>query len=194
MTAESGPMPQAAEQAGGESTVVGLKDAIRQARIEAADRTAVVVDMRDADVARLELLNEALDPVFADIPSSIDLFDRGVARGDTPRLWIDVVAHVHMGRDKRVYRFVQDTRHGRKVLAESLALPDVVTVVTRYVARRMVERERALAEDPFVSTTGSTDRVDRRRGRGRAFRFFVLGVIAGAAALFAAAWIYAAQL
>jgi len=187
-------MPQAAEQAGGESTVVGLKDAIRQARIEAADRTAVVVDMRDADVARLELLNEALDPVFADIPSSIDLFDRGVARGDTPRLWIDAVAHVHMGRDKRVYRFVQDTRHGRKVLAESLALPDVVTVVTRYVARRMVERERALAEDPFVSTTGSTDRVDRRRGRGRAFRFFVLGVIAGAAALFAAAWIYAAQL
>jgi hypothetical protein len=68
----------------------------------------------------------------------------------------------------------------------------VVTAVTRYVARRMVERERVLAEDPFVSATGAADKVDR--GRGRAFRFFVLGAIAGAAALFAAAWIYAAQL
>ena len=39
-----------------------LRDALRQARIEAADRTGVVVDLRDAEVARLEILNEALDP------------------------------------------------------------------------------------------------------------------------------------
>ncbi len=31
-----------------------LRDALRQARIEAADRTGVVVDLRDAEVARLE--------------------------------------------------------------------------------------------------------------------------------------------
>ena len=45
-----------------------LRDALRQARIEAADRTGVVVDLRDAEVARLEILNEALDPLFAQIP------------------------------------------------------------------------------------------------------------------------------
>ncbi|MGC1541837.1 MAG: hypothetical protein WA808_18865, partial [Xanthobacteraceae bacterium] len=67
---------------------------MHQARIEAAERTGVVVDMRDAEVARLELLNEALDPLFADIPPEIELFDRGVSRGDTPRLWIDSVAHI----------------------------------------------------------------------------------------------------
>ena len=96
-----------------------LKDAVREARIEAAERSAVVVDLRDAELARLELLNEALDPLFKDIPADVELFDRGVSKGDVPRLWVDVIAHVEMGRDKRQYRFVQDTRYGRAVLAES---------------------------------------------------------------------------
>ena len=100
-----------------------LKDALRKARIESAERTGVVVDLHDAEVARLELLNEALDPLFADVPPDVDLFDRGISRGETPRLWLDAIAHVVMGRDKRVYRFVQDTRYGRKVLAESVTSP-----------------------------------------------------------------------
>src|SRR6478672_12374276 len=124
-----------------------LKDAVREARIEAAERSAVVVDLRDADVARLELLNDALDPVFAEIPKDADLFDRGLSRGDVPRLWIDVIAHVEMGRDKRQYRFVQDTRYGRAVLAESYEVPAMADAIKRYVARRLVEREGALADD-----------------------------------------------
>ena len=62
---------------------------------------------RRAGAARI--LNEALDPLFAEIPADIDLFDRGICQGEMPRLWIDAVAHVVMGRDKRIYRFVQDT-------------------------------------------------------------------------------------
>ncbi len=95
-----------------------LNEAMHQARVEAAERTSVVVDLRDAEVARLELLNEALDPLFAEIPPEVDLFDRGVSGGETPRLWIDAVAHVVMGRDKRGYRFLHDSRMGRHVLAE----------------------------------------------------------------------------
>ena len=121
---------------------------MHQARVEAAERTSVVVDLRDAEVARLELLNEALDPLFAEIPAEVDLFDRGVSRGETPRLWIDAVAHVAMGRDKRSYRFLHDSRIGRHVLAESHEIPDIVQAVTAYVARRLVERQRALDEDP----------------------------------------------
>src|SRR6267142_110759 len=124
-----------------------LTAAVRDARIEAAERSGVVVDLRDADVARLELLNEALDPPFAEIPKNVDLFDRGISKGDVPRLWIDVIAHVEMGRDKRQYRFVQDTRYGRAVLAESYDVPEMTAAITRYVARRMVERERALTDD-----------------------------------------------
>ena len=100
-----------------------LKDAVREARIEAAERSGVVVDLRDADVARLDLLNDALDPLFDEVPDDLDLFDRGVSKGDIPRLWIDVVAHVEMGRDKRQYRFVQDTRYGRAVLANPMKCP-----------------------------------------------------------------------
>src|SRR6516164_8012533 len=140
--------PNSGSSAAGEGGPVRLRDALRQARIQAADRTGVVVDLRDAEVARLEILNDALDPLFAQVPEQIDLFDRGISQGDTPRLWIDVVAHIVMGRDKRMYRFVQDTRFGRIVLAESHEIAVIVQAVTDYVARRMVEREHAMVVVP----------------------------------------------
>ena len=78
-----------------------LKDAVRAARIEAAERSAVVVDLRDAEAARLEILNEALDPVFRDIPPEhADLFDRGLSQGSQPRLWIDMITHERWQRIK----------------------------------------------------------------------------------------------
>jgi hypothetical protein len=154
-----------------------LRDALRKARIEAADRTGVVVDLRDAEVARLEILNEALDPLFAQIPDTIDLFDRGISQGETPRLWIDVVAHILMGRDKRIYRFVQDTRFGRIVIAESHDIAAIVDAVTDYVARRMIEREHALVATPVAAPAV----VEKPR---RSFWTFALGFVLGALALF----------
>jgi hypothetical protein len=155
-----------------------LRDALRQARIEAADRTGVVVDLRDAEVARLEILNEALDPLFAQVPDQVDLFDRGISQGETPRLWIDVIAHVLMGRDKRIYRFVQDTRFGRIVLAESHDAAVIVDAVTDYVARRMIEREHALVATAMAEPAV----VEKPRRRG--FWIFALGFVVGVAALF----------
>ena len=160
-----------------------LKAAVREARIEVAERSGVVVDLRDAEMARLELLNEALDPLFADIPPGVELFDRGVSRGDVPRLWIDVVAHIEMGRDKRQYRFVQDTRYGRAVLGETYEVPEMVQAVTRYVARRMVERERALADDAGTPVAQDVLRTQRRGRRWRSIRAFVYGLVVGVAAL-----------
>jgi hypothetical protein len=162
----------------GEAPPVRLRDALRKARIEAADRTGVVVDLRDAEVARLEILSEALDPLFAQIPDHVDLFDRGISQGETPRLWIDVVAHILMGRDKRAYRFVQDTRFGRIVIAESHDLPVIVDAVTDYVARRMVEREHALAT-PRAGGPAVAEKPRRSR-----FWPFAFGFILGAVALF----------
>jgi len=166
-----------------------LKEAVHQARVEAAERTSVVVDLRDAEVARLELLNEALDPLFAEIPPEVELFDRGVSRGETPRLWIDSVAHVAMGRDKRIYRFLHDTRIGRRVLGESHEIPDIVQAVTTYVARRLVERERALDEDPdFIKRVAKSEAErERKRRRWRALGAFAFGFLLGLFALFAAA-------
>ena len=172
-----------------------LKEAMREARIEAAERSAVIVDLRDADVARLELLSEALDPLFAEIPKGVELFDRGISRGETPRLWIDVVAHIEMGRDKRQYRFVQDTRYGRAVLAESYELPEMASAVTRYVARRLLERERALADDvPFgQAVTLKSVEDEQRRSRLRGLRMFIYGIVVAVGALFTWALLTAPQ-
>jgi hypothetical protein len=170
-----------------EARPMRLRDALRQARIEAADRTGVVVDLRDAEIARLEILNEALDPLFEEIPPGVDLFDRGFSQGDTPRLWIDVVAHVMMGRDKRVYRFVQDTRYGRIVLAESHQTTVIVDAVTSYVARRLIERDHALAAaTPLPLPVAPAAPVAQDKSRG-SFWVFLLGFLAGALALFAIA-------
>src|SRR5450759_2868050 len=169
-----------------------LRDAVREARIEAAERSGVVVDLRDAELVRLELLNEALEPVFKEIPEGVELFDRGVSRGDVPRLWIDVIAHIEMGRDKRQYRFVQDTRYGRAVLAETYEILEMAQAVTRYVARRLVERERALTDDLASGQIVAQKilRIERSRRRWRAFRTFIFGVILGIAALFALAMLH----
>ena len=175
-----------ASSAANETRPVRLRDALRQARIEAADRTGVVVDLRDAEVARLEILNEALDPLFGQIPDNVDLFDRGISQGDTPRLWVDVVAHVMMGRDKRIYRFVQDTRFGRTVLAESHDVSTIVKAVTDYVARRLIEREHALVAMPAPVAPPAAVVTAKPRRRG-GFWIFVLGFLVGAIALFALA-------
>ena len=64
---------KSAAPAGESEPASPLKEAMHQARVEAAERTSVVVELRDAEVARLELLNEALDPLFADIPPGVCL-------------------------------------------------------------------------------------------------------------------------
>jgi hypothetical protein len=172
-----------------------LKEALRKARVDQAERTGVVVDLHDAEVARLELLNEALDPVFEEVPAEVDLFDRGISRGETPRLWIDAIAHVAMGRDKRIYRFLQDTRYGRKVLAESVNVPEIVDAVTKYLAQRLIERERALADGtlPVMHDPKREARSERRRRRRRAVRAFLFGLLMGFATLIAAALIFGPQ-
>lgn len=172
-----------------------LREALRRARIEAADRTGVVVELRDAEVARLEILNDALDPLFAQVPEKVDLFDRGISQGETPRLWIDVVAHVLMGRDKRIYRFVQDTRFGRIVLAESHDVAVMVDAVTDYVARRLIEREHAMVATPLPvaeppAPPPAPVMAPKRRG---GIGMFVLGFVLGALALFGLALLASLQ-
>lgn len=124
-----------------------LADVVRDVKIAAADRTDVVVDMRDADRARLELLAQELEAVFTDIDPDDDRFDFGISQGLQPRLWVDAVAHVHMGHDRRVFRFVRDTRLGRVVISDTSDVGKTADAVTRYVAERVIERERILAGD-----------------------------------------------
>ncbi len=124
-----------------------LSDVVREAKIAAAERQDVVVDMKEADRGRLELLAEKLWPILDEVPQDDDQFDFFLSSGQQPRLWIDAIAHVQMGTDRRTYRFVRDTRYGRVVMAESGDLNKIADSVTQYVAERMVQRQQFLAAD-----------------------------------------------
>jgi hypothetical protein len=94
-----------------------------------------------------------------------------------------------MGRDKRIYRFLQDSRYGRKVMAETGNVVEMVDAVTKYLAQRLIERERALADGTMPMLRGREPKVERRR-RGRAVRAFLFGLLAGFATLIAAAILF----
>jgi hypothetical protein len=122
-----------------------LKALVRRAKLEDAERSSVVAELRGAEQARLELLRDALEPVFAQVPAEAELFDHGLVPGEKPRLFIDIVAFVEMSRDRRCYRFIQDTRAGTIVLAESDRIEAMSRHVANYLARRLIEREKALS-------------------------------------------------
>lgn len=153
-----------------------LSDAIRDVKNAAADRADVVVDLRDAERMRLEILASELQSVFEDVPADSEWFDFAISSGLQPRLWIDAVSHVAMGRDKRTYRFVRDTRVGRVVLAESTDTKPVADQVTRYVAERLVERQRLQdgAPESLLPVKGEPESAvspERSRGSGQLANF-----------------------
>jgi hypothetical protein len=127
--------------------IPSLREAVRRARLDDAERAAALADLRTAEVVRLEILRDTLAPIFAQIPDDTELFDQGLVPGEQPRLYVDILAFVEMGRDKRTYRFLQDTRWGRRSLAETDDIQAIAKAVTDYIARRLVEREKALAAD-----------------------------------------------
>ena len=140
-----------------------LTAAIRRARIEGAEQNQAVAELREAEVGRLQLLEEAIRPVIAQAPESVDLFDIGLAYGERPRLFIDMIGFVEMGHDRRSYRFLQDTRHGRVLIAETERIDRAVSAITDYVARRLLERERALASDWRSNSGGPSPARTRAR-------------------------------
>lgn len=124
-----------------------LQAAARRARVESAEQSEAIDDLRQAEIARLQLVEEAIRPVLDQAPEGVELFDVGIAYGDRPRLFLDMIGFVDLGHDRRTYRFFQDTRHGRVLIAESAEPPRIVAAMTNYIARRLVEREQALASD-----------------------------------------------
>lgn len=124
-----------------------LIDIVRESRIAAATREDVVVDMKEADKARLELLAEKLKPIVDDIDEADDRFDFVISSGVQPRLWIDPVAHIHMGRDRRTYRFVRDSRLGRVVIFEGSDIDQTYKYAANYIADRVIEREKLIEGD-----------------------------------------------
>ena len=148
---------------GGGNTVRSLKDAIRRVRTAEAERSDVVVELRDAERARLEMLADELRSVFAEIPEEHDAFALNIAGGTPPRLWIDMTSFVVMDRDRRTYRFLKDTRLGRTVILESGDIDAMADMITSYVAERIIERERAMEGDWVLRRNERGEEPSRRR-------------------------------
>lgn len=184
-----------------------LKAAVRRARLEDAERSSVTAELRGAELARLEMLDEVLQPVFAQLPREAELFDQGLVPGEKPRLFVDMIAFVEMARDRRTFRFLQDTRSGRVLLAESEKIDAVADAVTAYLGRRLVEREKALASTDAdipspaaapasAAPTAGTEDIPlglshERYGFADMLFAFVMGAICGAALFFTYGWLRA---
>ena len=140
-----------------------LQQAVRRARVESAEQSEAVDDLRQAEIVRLELLAEAVRPILDQMPEGVELFDAGIVHGERPRLFIDMISFVDLGHDRRTYRFFQDTRHGRVLIAENANVDRIVAAMINYIARRLVEREQALASDwRSRSTSSATIKVGAR--------------------------------
>ena len=106
-------------------------------------------------------LADELRSVFNEVPEDDEQFIFSVAAGTPPRLWIDMTSFVVMGRDRRTYRFLKDTRLGRTVILETAKLEDIADTITHYVAERIIERERAMEGDWLMKRV-MRDEVNRR--------------------------------
>ena len=143
-----------------------LASAIRQARVENAERAEAIADLREIELGRLALLESALKPVVAQAPPDVDMFDLALARGDHPRLFVDMIAFVDMAHDRRTYRLHQDTRNGRMLIAESQSVEAITAAVASYVARRLIERERALASESRDAQASPDEKAPQAEANG----------------------------
>ena len=206
-------MTDASGRQGSPSNVRHLADAIRKVRLAEAERADVVVELRDAERARLDLLADELRGVFAEVPEDDDQFVAQIDTGSQPRFWIDMTSFVSMARDRRTYRFLKDTRLGRTVILETADLDDMADCVMHYVAERIIERDRALEGDWLLrraAAQAETPRRERRRiGRepaveaplavtpatasaptGWIVAAFLAGILVGVVALLGYAWVH----
>jgi len=202
-------MSDASGRNGPSSNVRNLTDAIRKVRVAESERTDVVVELREAERARLDMLADELRGVFAEVPSGDEQFIFHVSTGTQPRLWIDMTSLVVMGRDRRTYRFVKDTRLGRTVILETADIDDMADCVTQYVAERIIERERAMEGDWLAKRIQQQDLPARteksaasllrqqpqtaERSRihpGWIVSAFLGGILVGAAVLLTYAWMH----
>lgn len=121
-----------------------LDEALLRVRREGAGPRA-----SEGERQRLDAVLTAIQPMLAKIPADAEMFDVGVTSGfdrdgvaGRPRLFLDMVAALECADEG--YRLVRATRQGRAVVGEAKDVGGAVRLVADYVARRLVERERAM--------------------------------------------------
>lgn len=170
-----------------------LREAIRKARLEEAERLDLSADHRDGEIARLDLLKAELEAVFAELPPHDDRFNLVLVPSRPARLWIDLFTYAAIDDSSGAYVFVRNSENGRRTLFSSSNAVDVADRITRYMAHEIVRRERleaALLEPAKLGRMGS-DSAPMGAGLGVVIAAFAIGLLTGAAGLLAAVWLSA---
>jgi hypothetical protein len=159
------------------ATSRSLREAIQSARLEEATRLDQTADKRDSEIARL------------DVPAHDERFSLTLVPSRPARLWIDVFTYVCVDDENATYQLVRNSEQGRRTLFSSVNVADMADRITSHMAREIVRRERqeaALLEpsrkDVLAETPASGS------GTGVVAAAFIIGILTGAAGLFAAAW------
>ena len=145
-----------------------LSDAIRDVKNATADRTDVVVDLREAHRMRLELLAAELEPVFADVPKDrVRLHvcwgnwngphqDDVAAEDILPILYEAKVGalSIPLGNPRHEHETVAFKKH--KLPKDMLLIPGVIDVTTNYLEHPEVVANRICEA---VAVVGDKERV-----------------------------------
>jgi hypothetical protein len=170
-----------------------LREAIRKARLEEAERLDLSADHRDGEIARLDLLKAELEAVFAEIPDHDDRFNLVLVPSRPARLWIDLFTYAAIDDASGAYLFVRNSESGRRTLFSSSNVADIADRITRYMAHEIVRRERiegALVEPGRLGRIG-TELTPSGAAIGVVIAAFAIGILTGAAGLLVAVWLSA---
>lgn len=174
------------------ATSRSLHEAVRKARVEEAYRLDEAADQRDSEIARLDLLKAELEAVFAEVPANDDRFTLMLVPSRPARLWVDLFTYVAVDEASGAYLFIRNSESGRRTLYSTASASEMADRITSYVAHEIVRRERLEAallepltreERPPVATPPAG------LGLGVVVSAFIIGLLTGAAGLFAVAWL-----
>src|SRR5690606_36932530 len=107
------------------------------------------------------------------------------------RLWIDLFTYVAIDDGSGAYLFIRNSENGRRTPFSVSNVADVTDRITSHMAREIVRRERMeaaiLEPGPRQKLFAQPER--SRPVTGLVLSAFIIGLVSGAAGLFAALWL-----
>jgi hypothetical protein len=129
--------------------------AMREARrAEAAHRDALQ-NVSDAKALRLIDLQERLIQALPENSDVLNLVDLRFEPGEEPCLFVDLLTSVTIEPDAYTFRLSQDRDYRRETLLDTGSADEMVRHILKYVAHRLIARERRQATISEARTTSN---------------------------------------
>ena len=164
---------------------------LERARELEAARADAALAARDVAALRLFSLKQEIRPYVEAMPEARAFIDLTLSPQYPPRLWIDMTSFVIMSEDGRAWRLMQDTAEGREKLFETRSLDDMSAFLRRFIAHRVVQRQKLLAAqtsapEPEKEETSSGPAAPEGAGDAATlWLVWLAGILSGALALLA---------